>query len=200
MAVEIDGRTRIIEYIDLPEDLAKSRDGEGQLRFWAGNTAIHLFNRSFLERVATSQNALPWHRAIKKIPFINSQGERVVPELENGVKFERFIFDTLPLAEVALIVETRRDDEFAPLKNKEGEFSPEYVRNRMVQVAINWLKASGANVPDGVAIEISPRFAMSAEDLATRFNEISNLQFDRPMYLSPSGTYLPHLPIEKSSA
>jgi UDP-N-acetylglucosamine/UDP-N-acetylgalactosamine diphosphorylase len=187
IAADIDGRTRIIEYIDLPEEMARSRDDSGGLRFWAGNTAIHLFNRSFVERVATSNSVLTWHRAIKKIPYLSQTGERVTPDTENGVKFERFIFDTLPLAKVALIVETLREEEFAPLKNKEGEFSPDYVRTRMVQQAVNWLKASGVTVPDGISVEICPHFAMSADDLANRSAEIANLKFDRPQYLGSTG-------------
>lgn len=186
IAVDIDGRTRIIEYIDLPDDMARATDPDGGLRFWAGSTAIHLFNRSFLERVATTQSGLPWHRAIKKIPHMNQDGERITPETENGVKFERFIFDTLPLAKVALIVETSRDEEFAPLKNKEGEFSPDYVRTQMVRLATKWLNAARITVPEGVSVEISPRFAMSAEELAARVTEIQDIEFDSPVFLGPS--------------
>ena len=107
------------------------------------------------------------------------------PAAENGVKFERFIFDTLPLAKVALIVETLRDDEFAPLKNKDGEFSPQYVRDRMVQLNKRWLKEVGVTPPAEVAVEISPRFALSAEDLQSRAAEIASTSFDRPVFLGP---------------
>lgn len=200
IAVDIDGRTRIIEYIDLPLDMARATDPDGGLRFWAGSTAIHLFNCSFLERVATTQSGLPWHRAIKKIPHINQNGERITPETENGVKFERFIFDTLPLAKVALIVETSRDEEFAPLKNKEGEFSPEYVRNRMVRLATHWLNAAGLAVPDGVSVEISPRFAMSADELADRVSEIQDIDFDRPVFLGPARSHHSSSSTEKPRA
>ena len=191
VAVDLDGQTHIIEYIDLPDDLANSRDADGDLRFWAGNTAIHLFSRIFLERVATSNSALPWHRAIKKISHVDSTGHSVVPEKENGVKFEQFIFDTLPLAKVALVVETLRDEEFAPLKNKEGEFSAEYVRDRMSQLCVNWLKAAGAQVRDGVTIEISPRFALTVEDVASRFSRLKEIIFDRSQYLSHDREHSP---------
>jgi UDP-N-acetylglucosamine/UDP-N-acetylgalactosamine diphosphorylase len=186
VAADINGRTQIIEYIDMPEELAKAREANGELRFWAGSTAIHLFNRSFVERVATSQSELPWHRAIKRIPYINEKGDRVVPETENGVKFERFIFDTLPLAKVALIVETLRDEEFAPLKNKSGDFSPDYVRERMVRVATNWLRDAGIRVPKGIPVEISPLFAMNSQEIAGRLSEIAGLEFDRPQFLGPN--------------
>ncbi len=186
VAVDVDGRTAIIEYSDLPSSFANEREINGELRFWAGSTAIHLFCRSFLEYVATSTNSLPWHRAVKKIPYVDRQGRLVQPEKENGIKFERFLFDTLPLAKTALIVETKRAEEFAPLKNSTGDFSPEYVRNQMTQVAANWLKQAGMAVPVGAIIEISPRYALSAEDLIARKNELLDLNWNHPVYLGPS--------------
>ncbi len=186
VAVNLDGRTRIIEYSDLPRELANERDVDGGLRYWAGSTAIHIFNLAFLERVATSDNILPWHRAVKKIPHIDKSGNRVQPESENGVKFERFIFDTLPLADVALIVETDRDEEFAPLKNKSGDLSPEYVRRQMVSRSVNWLKQHGISAPDGVNIEISPHLALCSDDLKDAVGAISETVFDRPSYLGPN--------------
>lgn len=183
VAVDQNGRTRIIEYSDLPKELSDETDTNGELRYWAGNTAIHVFNRSFLERVANSATSLPWHRAIKKIPYTDKLGNHVEPEIENGVKFERFLFDTLPLAETALIVETIRDQEFAPLKNQTGEFSAEYVRSHMIQVAASWLKLANVAIPEGFALEISPRFAMSADDVLKRFGELQSLSFEKPLYL-----------------
>ena len=108
----------------------------------------------------------------------------MTPDKENGVKFERFIFDTLPLAKVALIVETLRDEEFAPLKNKEGEFSPEYVRNKIVQRSVNWLKSKGVTVADGTAVEICPSLAVSSEDLENWPADILSQKFDQPQFLS----------------
>ena len=185
IAVNLGGHTRIVEYSDLPSDLANARDSNGNLRFWAGNTAIHLFNRSFLERVATDHSELPWHRAIKKVPFIDAEGTRILPSHENGVKFERFIFDTMPLAKVALIIETLRDEEFAPLKNHQGEFSPEYVREKMVARALSWLADAEITPPADAIVEISPFLAMSAAELRTHRTEFANVRFDQPQYLSP---------------
>ena len=41
--------------------------------------------------------------------------------LANAVKFEQFIFDTLPLARRSLVLETSRAAEFEPLKNAAGD-------------------------------------------------------------------------------
>ena len=93
--VDVDGRTQIIEYSDMPDDV-KQQTENGQLRFWAGNTAMHVFSRPFLERLLEDDLSLPFHRAHKKVPHLNEAGELVEPDTPNAWKFERFIFDALP--------------------------------------------------------------------------------------------------------
>ena len=184
VAVDLDGLTAIIEYSDLPSELANEREADGELRYWAGSTAIHVFDREFVESVSKSEEAnLPWHLAKKKIPYIDRSGKPIQPDVENGVKFERFIFDTLPLAKTALIVETSREVEFAPLKNASGAFSAEYVREHMVNVAKDWLKKAGVTVPDRAIVEVSPLFANSPEELKDHVAKLSDLDFTKPVYL-----------------
>ena len=81
------------------------------------------------------------------------------------MKFERFVFDVLPLAERWTAVETSRREEFAPLKNATGADSPESVRAALIALATDWLKKAGANVPADTVLEISPLFALEPEDL-----------------------------------
>ncbi len=183
--VEIDGRTEVIEYSDLPIELSTACHSDGTLRFWAGNTAIDIFNRSFLERLAADGGELPWHPARKKTRFVNDEGELVQPAHENGLKFERYIFDALPLADRTLIVETERSEEFAPLKYNEGESSPAEVRRRLIEVATQWLQAVGVKVPIGAPVEISPFVALGPEDLES--GDFDHLQFDAPVFLDSTG-------------
>lgn len=186
VAADQDGRTAIVEYSDLPRELAHQCDAGGELTYWAGSTAIHLFNLPFVENIATSLTSLPWHRAIKQVPYVDELGIPVRPETPNGVKFERFLFDTLPLAETALIVETLRDEEFAPLKNKAGDFSAEYVQDRMLKLAIDWLKGADIPVPTDAKIEISPLVAMNRADVSRHQEQLANLQFSQPIYVNRS--------------
>src|SRR5207249_785634 len=122
----IDGKLSIIEYSDLPAELAEARDAAGNLRFNVGNPAIHIFDLAFLERVTEGDAAgLPYHLARKKVPYWDpAAGQVVTPERENALKFERFVFDVLPLAERWTAVATSRHTEFAPLKNATGADSP----------------------------------------------------------------------------
>jgi UDP-N-acetylglucosamine/UDP-N-acetylgalactosamine diphosphorylase len=168
---QVNGRCTIIEYSDLPRELAEQRDPDGRLRLWAGSPAIHVFDVDFLSRVNRSAERIPFHLARKKVPHIDAQGRPVQPAAENALKFERFIFDVLPLADRWLVVETGRREEFAPLKNAEGADSPEAVRQALSDEAADWLQQAGVAVPrrpDGgaaVPLEVSPLFALDAAEL-----------------------------------
>jgi UDP-N-acetylglucosamine/UDP-N-acetylgalactosamine diphosphorylase len=89
----IDGRLHVIEYSDFPEDVAALRDQAGELVFWAGSVAIHMFHRAFLERSLQLKDRLPFHVARKKAEHIDDRGRPVAPAQPNALKFERFIFD-----------------------------------------------------------------------------------------------------------
>ena len=74
--------------------------------FWAGSIAVHAFDLAFLARVAGEADALPFHRASKKVAFVDDSGALVEPTKPNAAKFERFIFDLMPLAERAIALAT----------------------------------------------------------------------------------------------
>lgn len=168
----LDDRTIIIEYSDMPMDLLQKRDGDGRLTFRAGSPAIHILSRSFIERITAGKLAFNPHRANKKIPYVNESGENIRPDKPNGTKLEFFIFDALPLAANPLILEADRDEEFAAIKNPEGNDSPESTRTALLERTAKWLAAAGVAVPrtaDGsinARIEISPRRAVDAGDIA----------------------------------
>ncbi len=185
--VTIDGRQQIIEYSEfnhLPESLIGSRDGQGQLRFWAGNTAIHLFDVNFLRDMSAGRGQLPFHVAHKRVAHVGEQGEWIEPEKPNALKFERFIFDLLPAAQKAIVVETNLRETFAPLKNPPGDptDSPEAVRAQMIALHTAWLKQAGAQVKPGVPVEISPRFALDEIQLEQKIRR--GQLIDEPTYFS----------------
>jgi UDP-N-acetylglucosamine/UDP-N-acetylgalactosamine diphosphorylase len=171
---EVNGRCTIIEYSDLPAELAKETDERGQLKLWAGNPAIHLFSVDFLRRITRGDTRLPFHVAKKKVPHLDENGQDVDPQKENALKFEMFIFDALPMADRGVVVESTRREEFAPVKNATGVDSPETAKQAISDLAAEWLTRAGVQVPRdpegaaSVALEISPLFALDAEELATK--------------------------------
>ena len=120
VAVKIGDELRILEYSNLTEDAASRKDETGGLALWAGNTAIHVFDRGFLERMLDKADSLPFHRANKKVPYINEAGEQVEPKQPNAIKFERFIFVLLTLAKDAFVVEIDPACGLAPVQPATG--------------------------------------------------------------------------------
>lgn len=183
------GRLEIIEYSDMPDELAEQRDENGRLKFIAGSPAIHVLSRVFVERLTEGGTLnMPWHRADKKVPYIDMNGNFVKPEDINAVKLESFIFDALPLANKTMVLEGKREDEFAPTKNKMGVDSVESCREMLIDRDSRWLESAGVNVPrDGEGgveanIELSPRSYIDSDDVME--------------YVKNSGTFN----IEKGSA
>ncbi len=157
------GHLEIIEYSDLPAELAESRNSDGSLRFISGSPAIHVISRSFVEKLTASGRLdLPWHRADKKIPCIADPK----PESPNGVKLESFIFDALALAEKTLVLEGDRAEMFAPTKNPTGVDSVESCREMLIARDCRRLQAAGVKVEPGVRIELDPRKVFDDADAA----------------------------------
>jgi UDP-N-acetylglucosamine/UDP-N-acetylgalactosamine diphosphorylase len=182
VAVDVDGVTQIIEYSDLPAEVAQQTDASGALLLWAGSTAIHVFTRAFLDRLVERGDALPFHVAHKKVPYCDAAGQLINPDKENAYKFERFIFDALPLAKKALVLETDRVREFNPVKNANGDDSPETARAALASLFHGWLRAAGAQVDEATPIEISPLFALDVEDVLAKVKP--GTKFSDPTFLN----------------
>ena len=157
--------------IDEAADAAAMRE----VREETGLEAVHLLSVEFVDRLTADPltSGLPYHRAIKKVPCLDlATGQRLEPSEPNGVKFETFVFDAMPIARKSLVMETSRLEEFAPIKNASGEDSPASSRQAQSDRHASWLEARGVRVArdsDGHAaarIEIQPRTAMSAGELA----------------------------------
>ena len=182
VVVDIDGRTEIIEYSDMPAEIAALKDESGGLLHWAGSTGVHVFSRTFLQRLIDRQASLPFHLAHKRVEYIDERGQPVVPKEPNAWKFERFIFDAMLHARTALVVEADRAREFNPVKNAEGEDSPRTAQAAMTRIFRKWLREAGAAVSDDVPVEISPLLALDAEELKAKIEP--GQRFDGPVYLA----------------
>jgi UDP-N-acetylglucosamine/UDP-N-acetylgalactosamine diphosphorylase len=168
LAVQTDGVSRIVEYTELPRDIAAAHDAHGHLQHWAGNTGIHVFSRDFLEEIAESGDRLPWHVAHKAVTYLDAAGERIVPAQPNALKFERFIFDVIPRAESALFVEADRASEFNPVKNRFGDDSPQSCQRALVALHRHWLESAGVALQTDT-VEVSPSLAIDGDELIGLF-------------------------------
>lgn len=190
----VDGKVTVIEYSDMPEELATACTEDGHLRFSAGSIAIHVLSRSFVERLTEGGKCvLPYHRAVKRVPYTDPAGQVVEPEEPNAVKLEMFVFDALPLAASPVVLETDRSEEFSPIKNSQGPDSLTTSLHDQVRRAASWLEDAGVAVPrdaDGqvaAAIEISPLYADSAEVLADKVDKNLKTSAGQNVYLGSRG-------------
>lgn len=183
----VDGKITVIEYSDLPDELAERRNPDGSLAFQLGSIGIHIISRSFVEKLNRKGFSLPLHKAVKKISHINQQGSLVE---SNGIKLESFVFDAIPLASKSIILETLRSEEFAPTKNATGVDSVQTTKQMMVARAAAWLESAGAAVPrkpDGSVdclLEIAPDFALEKEDIGAKLDRIPNIKPGDKIYLN----------------
>ncbi|MFM7976568.1 MAG: UTP--glucose-1-phosphate uridylyltransferase, partial [Pirellula sp.] len=178
--VEVDGKTQIIEYSDLPEDVAKQTNPDGSLKLWAGNIAVHVFDIEFLNRSCQSRDALPFHRAHKAVPYVDDQGKECIPSGPNAIKLERFVFDLLPAADRALVVEARASEAFAPVKNAIGSptDSPGTCKAALVDLHRRWLTDAGVKLDEGCLVEIHPNWAWDEHEVQTRLDKPTQIHAD----------------------
>lgn len=120
------GRPSVVEYTEITEDMANMVDSDGELIYGESHILCNLFNTKALEIIKNEE--LPYHTAFKKSKYIDSTGNEIEPLSPNAYKFETFIFDAFSKVEDMLILRCARAEEFAPVKNKEGEDSPETAR------------------------------------------------------------------------
>ncbi len=122
---EENGKPAIVEYYEMPPELANKKERGGELVYRYGVTLNYLFNVSRLNK--TLSGNLPYHLAKKAVPHIEN-GVRVVPEEPNGYKFETLVVDMVKLMDSCLAFEVERDNEFAPVKNAHGTDSVDTAR------------------------------------------------------------------------
>jgi UDP-N-acetylglucosamine/UDP-N-acetylgalactosamine diphosphorylase len=183
-----DGFLDTIEYSELSDEEKHALNPDGTLKFGMGSPAIYLLDVDFIEKINQNHAALPYHKAIKKVPCIDKNGCKVQPAENNAAKFEMFIFDALKHAEKSIIMEVVREDEFSPVKNAKGESSPDTARQSMINLFGRWLREAGIEIQtDGTgnvtgSIEVSPFYALDSEELKEKidtkvvFNGELNLQ------------------------
>ena len=120
------GKPGVVEYTEITDDLAEATNEKGELVFGESHINCNMFNVGAIEEV--SKKKLPYHSAHKKAKYIDENGKLVIPEKPNAYKFESFIFDAFDMLNDMAILRVKREDEFAPVKNAEGNDSPETAR------------------------------------------------------------------------
>lgn len=159
------GRPTVLEYNEIPDQLLRDREPSGKLLYHLGNISIHLFKVDFIEEHADAD--IPFHVASKIMDYMDAEGNVISPDEPNAYKLERFIFDFFPLTAEMTVLKGKREEEFAPVKNKEGVDSPASARELVLRLHEKWLHEAGVPIEKlgSGDFEISPLLSYGGEDL-----------------------------------
>ena len=119
---KMNGHPKVIEYSEMPDKMAEEIDSDGELKYGEAHIMCNLYTIEAIEKI--SKETLIYHSAFKKNAYIDENGKEVIPTEPNSFKFESFIFDAFELFDDIAILRGKREDDFAPVKNKEGVDSP----------------------------------------------------------------------------
>ena len=194
----LNGRPGVVEYTEVSEEIREMRNNDDEYVFGLANICIHYFSLPFLELAVDRESNIKVHLARKKVPHISECGNHIKPEVPNGVKLEKFVFDVFQFADPNnfVVYEGKREEEFEPLKNAAGrEGTPASCRAALSALHSRWLIKAGAELigQDGencdeknAVVEISPKVSYAGEGLE---KIVSGKMLSCPLYLSENKNY-----------
>lgn len=118
---KLNGKPGVVEYTEITEKMANEKDENNNLKFGEAYYGFVMFKVSLLEKIV---QGLEYRPAKKKNSYIDKNGKMIIGEQPNTYKFEMFIFDGFEVADDMLVLSVKREENFAPIKNKDGVDSP----------------------------------------------------------------------------
>jgi UDP-N-acetylglucosamine/UDP-N-acetylgalactosamine diphosphorylase len=180
--VDANGKIKIIEYSDTPEEIANLRNQKnGQLVFNNGSINTFFIRVDFLKSHYQEMCELPVHCVKKNIRVLDTSGYLPDSRVICGIKLETKIFDICQYTQKVTLVMANRNEEFSPLKNKDGLESYSTVFEDLQTLFLGWMKCAGITFSAGLIkkIEISPLFAVDQDTFLERVALIGQAAFKK---------------------
>lgn len=161
------GQPAVIEYTEMPAEERIALGKEGKLKHLLANISLFCFS---MEAIPGWKSALPLHLAHKAVNFLDKQGHLVNPTQPMAWKFEKFIFDLLPLAKKVHALVYPREICFAPLKNLRGSDDLASVQ-KALQARDRQILTTITSFPLAEPFELSQEFHYPTPDLLARWKQ-----------------------------
>jgi UDP-N-acetylglucosamine/UDP-N-acetylgalactosamine diphosphorylase len=173
------GRLKLIEYSDIPEEAANLRDDQGRLVFENGSINTFFMRVDFFQRLVREHSKFPLHATLKMVDSMDHSGSLLQPQAPNAIRFEKKIFDALQYTDKASLMSANRAEEFSPLKNSQGLESFTTVSHDLQAMYVGWFHSSGIPLPEDrlTAIEIGPLFAKDLPAFQERIAQMGRSAF-----------------------
>jgi len=163
-------KLKVLEYSELSDQERFDKDSNGNLKHLFANISLFSFSMDFIKKIAVHQETMPLHKALKALPFLDENAQTIKPTFPNGWKFEKFIFDLLPLAEHIEVIEYSRKNCFAPLKNLSGNHSLETLQKQSQELDYKTIsKITGRKDPFIKPFEIAQDFYYPTDELINKW-------------------------------
>uniref|UniRef100_A0A8C6HW03 UDP-N-acetylhexosamine pyrophosphorylase-like protein 1 n=1 Tax=Mus spicilegus TaxID=10103 RepID=A0A8C6HW03_MUSSI len=175
---QVDGVPQVVEYSEISPEIAGQLGADGGLLYNAGNICNHFFTRGFLDVVTREfEPLLRLHVAMKKVPYVDEEGNLVKPLRPNGIKMEKFVFDVFQFAKNFVAFEVCREEEFSPLKNDDtaDRDNPSTCRRALLAQHYRWALQAGAHFLDVHGVQLTEQSGLLPNGDPPAICEISPL-------------------------
>lgn len=147
-------RVIIQEYTEFDEKEKNSKISSNQLKHYCANSGMLCLQMNFLEK-ASSFN-LPYHLAVKEARIYDIKKKIFLTK--KAIKYEKFVFDVLPLSNLTGVLVVPKELCFAPLKNARGYRGVENTKLLLLERDIlQWKKIFHSPHPE-IPFELSLKF------------------------------------------
>jgi len=180
VVVSSGGVPAVVEYSEISKEDAESiNENTKKLTYNAGNICIHAFSVPFLEKVIEKRvwESMELHVSKRKGKIFHPKTGVVESEVW---KPELWVFDVFPYSDKLVALEVERNEEFAPIKNKEGTDSPGTASTLLSDLHRCWIEKSGGKISGEGVCEVSPLLSYAGEGLASI---VEGKSFQTPVYL-----------------
>lgn len=162
-----ENKVKVIEYSEFPENEKHSTNSDGSLKHICANLSMFVFQMDFIKK-AVKEN-IPLHMAHKAVKMLLADGRSTQSPEPNAWKFEKFIFDVLPLAEKVGALLYPRNRCFAPLKNSIGTNSIETVQAALLANDREVFFEITGKIPPSFPFELSQEFYYPTPELLQKW-------------------------------